>query len=106
MEAAGVRLPARPSGLGSGLSLVGGRYPFLFTHDPLDALAEFFERFALGDELQHRTEQGHRGVHLVHFLTSFLKGLAAPALQSLYYTNSCRLSIPILHFFVDFEKNF
>ena len=35
---------------------------------------------------------------------SFRKGLAAPALQALYYTNSCHLSIVILHFFVNFEN--
>ena len=72
---AGVRLPAYPLRWIAAFPLTRGRYPFLFTHDPLDTFAEFFERFAFSDKFQNRTEQGHCGVHFVHVLTSFRKGL-------------------------------
>lgn len=70
------------------LPLDGAAAHFLFLHDPLNTLSEFFERVALLNQLEDRLEQCLGDVHLVHSLTSFLKGFS-PALR--VYNTSFRV---------------
>ena len=79
MEAAGVRLPVACFWLVSG-SVRGEPLTFLLLHDPLDTLTKFVQRVALLNQLEDRLEQCLGDVHLVHSLTSFLKGFS-PALR-------------------------
>ena len=88
MEAAGVRLPVACFGLVSGFLWTGQPLTFLLLHDPLDTLTKFVQRVALLNQLEDRLEQCLGDVHLVHSLTSFLKGFS-PALR--VYNTSFRV---------------
>lgn len=64
------------------LPLDGAAAHFLFLHDPLNTLSEFFERVALLNQLEDRLEQCLGDVHFVH-LPHFLPEGLQPCLTSI-----------------------
>ena len=102
MEVAGVRLPAHLlRGVGERRLWWGPLSFYLLIHDALHALTEFIERFTLLDEFEDRFKQRLGHVHL-HILTSFRKGLSAPALHAYIITFYVIYQL----FFRDFLKIF